>query len=410
MRIIYPKKVKYSIMCFHRGCDLLNSKIIAAIVIVVLVVAAVGVGVFYLNQDKDKEINILAGVNTDGSGIYIKENVDVNEMFDFSKDIPEPLHDGWEGKVFGTPGISTIQHVQLLQLVEDMKMKFAAYTVGGNNSAPDTVYFISGIANASLALGNDIIDGGSLWQPQYQKIIADDRFKELALTNDLFPGHACCVIAGFHGYTSSHENETVRLLAAYIKAVDWVNNALGAGEGEDYDRLVSIAKDLAGPNFTNDEIIEAMETVIYTYGERNSTPLAYLSEQIPSLAEEMVNLGATQKTLEDSGFKNGTEFAERFIDDSFIIKAFALLDSGEDYTGPKADVRIAVIAGDIHQIAIHVAKAIGFFEEYGLNVSFSNATNGTGVATAIQNGDASFGLLGAPPITITVINGELVKA
>ena len=398
-------------MCFHRGCDLLNSKIIAAIIIIILVVAAVGVGVFYLSKDKDKEINILAGVNTDGSGIYIKEDIDIDTMFDFSKEKPEPLRDGWVGKVFGTPGISTIQHVQLLQIVESMDMKFAAYTVGGNNSAPDTVYFISGIANASLALGNDIIDGGSLWQPQYQKIIDDDKFKALVLTNDLFPGHACCVIAGYHGYTSSHEDETVRLLAAYIMAVDWVNDALEAGEGDDYNELVRIAKNLAGPNFNEAEIIEdAMETVIYTYGERNNTPLAYLSEQIPGLAEDMVSLGATQKTLADSGFNNGTEFANRFIDDSFIKKAFALLDSGEEYTGPKADVRIAVIAGDIHQIAIHVAKELGFFELYGLNVSFSNATNGTGVATAIQNGDASFGLLGAPPITITVINGELVKA
>jgi len=384
----------------------LNTKIIAVIIIAVLVVA--GVGVYFFLQDKDKEINIIAGVNTEGSGIYIDKKYNVGDMFDASS---QPIPSGWEGKVFGTPGISTIQHVQLLTIVEGMGMSFAAYTVGGNNSAPNTVYFISNISNAGLALGNDVIDGGSLWQPQYQKIVDDGttRFKELALTNDLFPGHACCVIAGFHGYTSTHENETVRFLAAYVKAVNWVNGALNNKTSEDYARLVSIAKDVAGPNFTEDEIKEAMETVTYTYGENSGTPLAYLKNEIPSLAENLVELGATNKTLKNLGFENGDEFADKFIDESFLGKALQLLASGETFEG-SASLKVAVIAGDIHQIAVHVAKELGFFEDYGLNVSFSPATNGPGVATAIQNGEASFGLLGAPPITITVINGELVKA
>ncbi len=398
----------------------MKGKIIAAIVIVVLVIAAVGIGVFYLTQDKDKEINLLAGVNTDGSGIYIKEDIDINTMFDFSKPIPTPIKSGWEGKVFGTPGVSTIQHVQLLQIAEGMGMKFAAYQAGGDNNAPDTVYFIANIPNATAALGDEFIDGGSLWQPQYQKIVDDPKFKPLVLTNDLFPGHACCVIAGFHGFTSENEDETVRFLAAYVKAVDWVNNALGAGEGSaEYAKLVEVAKSVAGPNFTEQEIKDAMDTVIFTYGANTGTPLAYLDEQIPNLAESLVELGATNRTLSDLGFDNGEEFAERFMDDSFLLKAFELLDDPNGTSGISGttDLTVAVIMGDIHQIAIHIAntklggdESKSFFEEYGLNVTFSGATNGPGVATAIQNGNASFGLLGAPPITITVINGELVKA
>ena len=390
------------------GCDIMNNKTIAVVVIVILIVAAAGVGAFYLLQDKDKEINILAGVNTEGSGIYIEESINKNTMFDANLN---PIPSGWEGKVFGTPGISTIQHVQLLTLVEGMGMHFAAYTVGGNNSAPNTVYFVANISNATLAIGSEFINGGSLWQPQYQKIIDSPRFKELVLTNDLFPGHACCVIAGYHGYTSSHEDETVRLLAAYIKAVNWVNNAINAGEGADYIKLIDVAKNVAGPNFAEQEIKEAIETVTYTYGGNSGTPLAYLTRQIPDLAESMVSLGATRgKTLENLGFNNGEEFTDKFIDDSFIKKALDLLESGETYNGSKSSVKVAVITGDIHQIAIHMARDLGYFEEYGLNVAFSGSTNGIGVATAIQNGEASFGLLGAPPITITVITGELVKA
>ncbi|MCL2148266.1 MAG: ABC transporter substrate-binding protein, partial [Methanomassiliicoccaceae archaeon] len=304
-------------------------------------------------------------------------------------------------------------HVQILQIVEGMGMGFAAYTIGGNNYAEGTVYFIANIPNAAAALNDDYIDGGILWQPQYQKIVEDKTqkrdFKELALTSDLFPGHACCVIAGYHGYTSTHEDETVRFLAAYIKAVDWVNGALADKGGDDYALLVSVAKDRTGSTFTDSEIEAALDTVIYTYGQNSGTPLAYLMDQIPALAEDLVALEATKKTLADSGFSSGAEFADRFIDDSFLVKALQLLASGGTYEN-KASLKVAVIAGDVHQIAIHMADELGYFGEYGLDVSFSNATNGPGVATAIQNGEASFGLLGAPPITITVINGELVKA
>jgi ABC-type nitrate/sulfonate/bicarbonate transport system substrate-binding protein len=386
----------------------LNVKIIAVVVVIALAVA--GAGAYFLMKDKDKEINILAGVNTEGSGIYIDASININTMFDYSTPIPTPKPAGWEGKIFGTPGISTIQHVQLLQIVESMGMNFVAYTIGGNNNAPNTVYFVAGIFNATLAINDNIINGGTLWQPQYQKIVDNPKYKELALTNDLFPGHACCVIAGYHGYTKSHEDETARFLAAFVKATNWVNNALSDKTSSDYAQLVSIAKNVAGPNFSEQEIKDALDTVSYFYGENNSNPLANLSGQIAALSENLVELKVTTKTLKDLGFNNGTEFANKFVNDRFLVKALGLLEDDTPYDGNTASIRVAVITGDIHQVAVHVAKELGFFDEFGLNVSFSQAVNGPGVATAIQNGDASFGLMGAPPITTTVINGELVKA
>lgn len=397
----------------------MKTKIIAAIVIVIIVVAAVGVGAYFLSQkDKDTEINVIAGVNLEGSGLYIKSNVDIDTMFDFSTSIPTPIASGWEGKVFGTPGTATIQHVQLLQLVKSMGMNFSPYT--GSKSDPNTVYYVPMISNASLALGNPDIDGGSLWQPQYQKIVDDSsgKFKELALTNDLFPGHACCVVAGDHEYTSGHENETVQFLAAYIKGVNWVNAAISAGaideNNSDYKHLVSIAMDIAGPNFTDTEIKEALSTVTYFYGDDSSTPLSNLGGQISNLSEQLVSLGATYgKTLTDSGFSSGSDFTDKFVDDSFLVKATQLVaeyPDGMPNVSNKENITVAVIAGDIHQIAVHVADRLGFFGEYGLNVTFALAVNGPGVATSLQNGTAPFGLLGAPPITITVISGELLKA
>lgn len=402
--------VKYVVSVFRIiGRELLNNKIIAAIVVVVLVVA--GVGVYFMMQENDRELNIISGVNTEGSGIFIDSSVKIESMIDMSSGEPVYLRDGWEGKVFSTPGLATIQHVQLLEIVEGMGLTFTAFKPGV--SEPDTVYYFTNMSNAGMIIPNEDIDGGILWQPQYQKIVDTDggRFKPLALMNDLYPGHICCVMAGAHSYTSTHESETVRFLAAYIKATDWVNNALANQSSDEYKLLIEVAKNSAGTNFTENEIKTALDTVTYFYGENSSTPLAGVKDSVKELAENLVDLKLATKTFQDLGFKDSTEFINKYVEDKFMIEALDIVYNGAEpeYEGT-SDITVAVIGGDVHQIAVHMAKELGYYEELGLNVKFSTATNGSGVATAIQNGNASIGLLGAPPLTTTVINGELVKA
>ena len=403
------------------GCDPLKTKIIAAIVIVIIVVAALGVGGFFLfkNNDKNNEINVIAAVNTEGSGIYIKSSIDKNTMFDFSTPIPTPKASGWVGKIFGTPGAATIQHVQLLQLINGMGLKAASYNVNTYNpNTTDTVYLYTGISNATLALGNNVLDGGSLWQPQYQIIVdaPSHTFKPLVLTNDIFPGHSCCVIAGNNGYLKSNEDKVVRFLAAYVHAVNWVNNALDEGKTDptnaDYVRLIDIAMDAVNANapgsiITKAEIEEALYTVTYTDGGN----LSELTTNVANLSEQMVQLNQTSGIqLSDLGFASGQKFAEKFVTNTYLAKAIELEAKGPQQTSRTDSISVAVISGDLHQLAIHVAKSLGFFEEYGLNVTLNGAPNGPGVATAIQNGNSSLGLLGAPPITITVISGKLVTS
>ena len=397
----------------------MNNKTIAVVIVVILVVAA-GAGVFFILHDREKDngLSLLAGVNTDGSGLYIDKNIDKSTMFDADLN---PIPSGWDGKIFGTPGTATIQHVQLQQIANSMGMDFKMY-VSSIAPTPKTVYYVPGISSAALALDNTTINGGSLWQPQYQKIVDDksSRYKSLELTNNLFPGHACCVIAGYNGYLSGHQDETVRLLAAYVTAVNWVNAALAKDPThEDHKALINIAMDAVKdfkPTFTESEIEEALKSVVYYYGENSSTPLSKLRGNIASLAGDLTNMpGVTGNNLADLGFVSdstgtaGQKFAAKFVNDSYLADALDLMGKTPSKS-KEATIKVAVINGDIHQIAIHVADKLGIFEEYGLSVNLIKAQNGPGVALAIQNGDASFGLLGAPPLTITVINGELLKA
>ncbi len=79
-----------------------------------------------------------------------------------------------------------------------------------------------------------------------------------------------------------------------------------------------------------------------------------------------------------------------------------------DYSKTTSTVRVAVINGDIHQIAIQVAMAKNFFDE-GLNVQLNTTPSAGGaVATLLVSGDADMGFLGAPPATLTTINGNLI--
>jgi ABC-type nitrate/sulfonate/bicarbonate transport system substrate-binding protein len=256
------------------------------------------------------------------------------------------------------------------------------------------------------------LDGAIIWQPQYQAALDSDvRPAVKLLTTDEFdPNHTCCVIGAQHKYLQSNSALTIRFLAAYVKGVDWVNEALKDKSSEQYSRLISIAEKRTGGLFDKEVLEEALDTVKYTYGlssdvDTKSAPLMSLENDIEKLVDSFYSLGALKRTMADLGFSSTHEFSQRFVNDGYLVSALDFTPSASGYS--MSTVNVAVIAGDIHQIAVHVASELGFFEQYGLKVNFSSATNGAGVAEALQNGEADLGFLGAPPITTTVVNGML---
>jgi ABC-type nitrate/sulfonate/bicarbonate transport system substrate-binding protein len=399
---------------------IMNSKLMAIGIVVILIVAGVGVYAF-TRSSSDKstdDIAVLARVNTEGSGIYVKEDLVDSGLVTIDSEgnitITSANAAAWGGLVFGTPGVTSIQHIMLMTIVEQtLGLNFTLYTAGTTLNK-DTVYYVPSITNASLALGGTYdLDGGIIWQPQYEAIIEDtsEKFTSLVLTNDLFPGHTCCVLAGVTSYMSSHSDETVRFLEAYVKAVEYVNYALENKDSEQYARLVAVALETVGSTFTESEIKASLDTITYTYGDSDpNNPLASLNSDLVDLVDSLDSLGTLQKSVtSDLGFDSTQSFVDEFVDDSYLVSALESNDTNT-YSGTTSSITVAVITGDLHQIAIHMAEELGYFDAYGLDVHFSYATNGAGVATALQNGDAQFGLLGAPPLTITTVNSELIKA
>lgn len=409
----------------------MDKKIISIFTVAILVLAGVGI-YFALDKKTDEPIYMLSRVNTEGSGLYLDKGevaadyleVVLAESFKESdwaatdKFLKNDIYvvvfhpEKWGAKIFGTPGTSSIQHMQMKEIVENvLGLKFQIYRATGGALSTDTVYYDSGITNYSLFKDsvNDLT-GAYIWQPHYDLAVSNGCVG-LIMTNVLFPDHTCCIVAGT-GSILKNEEVSVAFLAAYIKSVDKLNEVLEAGSGEEYDKLVKFTASKVGltdkdtPN--PDKVIkDALNSIKYVYSDdKGDNPLAALKKDVATLTDSYIKAGVTKDTLKDMGFSNSTEFADRFVDDSFIKKAFGYTHTG---TGTKT-ITVAVIGGDIHQIALHYGVELGYFEEYGLNVKTSTQSNGNEVAIALQNGGADFGFLGAPPLTIKTINGQLIKS
>lgn len=396
----------------------MDTKIVAIAIVAIVAVAAVGT-YLVINKDddntsfKDEAFNVVSRVNSEGSGLYIKSSVldsdsgDVptrNGVAFYSKNgdtytVSSANASAWGGLVFATPGVTSIQHTQIATLANQMGLSFKQYEANMSKSS-DSIYYYTNLSNYSLIVAQTgTIDAGIIWEPQYERVIQESEdFTSLALTNNLFPDHTCCVIIGNHNYIQKNSTNTEKFLAGYVKAVNFVNAALSDKTSTDYAWLLEFTKNKTS-GLTQQEIADAFDTITYLYADSNDGSLSKLTSDVASLADNMKSLGNITGKLNDS-----KALAEAFVDDSYLKKAV----SGTYDSSNKATIRVAVITGDIHQIAVHVAIEKGYFDDLGLTVQISEGNNGGAMTTAMQNGSADFAFVGAPPATITTINSGLI--
>lgn len=411
----------------------MDTKILAVAVVAIIAVAAVGTYVVISDNDKTIDMNIIGRVNTDGSGIIINatDSVDNYITIDKSTEVPKEPHlgvaenwiilhkDGWDGKVFTDPGPATIQHVQLSTIAATLGLEFVQYakdvpTQKGNlyyvPSVPTYDKYVSELNN------NDKIAGGIFWEPQSSIATISGKCTLMTVTNDLFPGHTCCTIAGQSSYMKNHEDETVRFLAAYIKAVDQMKKAIESGSGDAYNEVIQLATEkVAMAGFTDEQkkeaVAAAFEYVVYTYADPGYTddPLADLKKDVANMAGEFKDGNLVRNGYSDLGFESNQELANKFVDSSYMKKALSY-EKADNYDGKVAKIKVSVIGGDIHQLAIHYAMEKGIFAEYGLDITLSAQSNGPGVYTSLKNNDSQLGFIGAPPMVINSMNDKSIVA
>ncbi|MGN0098294.1 MAG: hypothetical protein ACI38Y_03080 [Candidatus Methanomethylophilaceae archaeon] len=408
----------------------MDKKIIAVAVVAIIVVAAVGI--YFVSQDNSDDekdtYSIVARVNSEGSGVFLNAGENPSDYIEIVSQKPADgtpylgeapryvvLHpEAWGGKVFGDPGVATIQHVQLGELAAAMGLNFEMY-IAGSTLKNDTLYYNPGVgsyAAYATAVSTTPMTGEFIWEAQYS-VAMENGLVGLVTTNDLFPDHTCCVIAGNNSFMEKNTDLTVRFLAAYVESVNKMSAALADPSSQAYADLVSVGMDkVAMPDGMTDAqkknaIESALGIVTYLYADNNSSkPLTALEADISKLISDFqANGNLSADAVSKAGFSSADAAAAALVNGDYLAKALA-----SDYQ--KADgtdkITVAVINGDIHQIAIHYGMTLGIFKDYGLEVTLSSQTGGPGVYGAMANGSAQFGFLGAPPMTTNAINNGAI--
>lgn len=411
----------------------MDKKIMAIGVVAIILVAAVAV--FFVTKDKDdggdgptvkdNDLSIVGRVNTDGSGIFVKEGVDPTKYAEIVTEKPTSGYyfgengkwvvfhkEAWQGAVFGDPGAATIQHVHLSMIADLLDLKFVQYAKGTQISQ-DTLYYIPGPGTyakfVSELVNNPVMVGAFMWEPQVS-VAVQAGCSIVAVTNDMFPGHTCCVIGAQHSYLTSHTDESIRFLAAYIESVEKMTATIKAGSGAEYDELIQIALDnVTMPlDMEREDKIAAIESafsiVVYKYAdttENVADPLKDLKKDIAELATTF----PVQHSYSDLGFSSAEAMADKFVQSQYIKDAMTY-EKKDSYETAK--ITVAVIGGDIHQLAIHYGMETGVFEEYGIDITLSPQVHGPAVFTAMHNGSAQFGFIGAPPMTTNSMNQGVI--
>lgn len=411
----------------------MDKKIIVIAVVAVIIVAAAA-AIILMNKggsdDKVDGLSIVGRVNSEGSGIILAKDQDASDYFTRQAEMPavgafsiynssEKMYyvfhpEGWGGKIFATPGLATIQHVQLMDLANLMHMKFASYT-DGMTTSDDTIYYIAGVPSFAEFQNKEKsadLAGFIIWEAQFS-VGVEKGYIPLVLTNSLFEGHTCCIIGASNEFLDKKEDAFVTFLSVYANAVDRINEALFDESSADYKTLVDIAFNrVTMPDGMTDEekmnaIKGALENVTYLYADDSTGGLSNLKADIATLAENLYNAKQIQKSASDLGFKSYTELANKFVNDKYMKEAMKI-DAVKLST--KTTINVAAISGDIHQIALWFAKDTGMFDAMNLEIVVYGQSAGPAVYGLIANGEADIGFLGAPPMTIRCMNAEDIHA
>jgi len=368
----------------------MNVKMWAIVATLIIILSATGMYLSYNLEEKDRVV-IVGMVNEEGSGVFASNSV---AGLSFEIETKEK----WGGLVFATPGPSSIQHMILMDFVQEvLELKFELYNDIRN---PDTVYWTAvapGSMGDALLAGN--IDGGIAWEAHYSNVCKTGKYNAYSVgtTADLWEDHPCCVVAASREFVNGDPNAILRFLSAYSKAVDWVNDAVNTSS-PNHSKLLGYVKEKAG---VDNEIViqEALDNVRYTFS------LSNLREGISTMVDTYQRLGLLNYSVDEIGFDTTTDFADWLVDDSYITNAAGRDPSSYMVLTNNIEIKVGVLAYDIHQIALHVGVGEGFFEEYQITLFLGTPFAAGGeVMNALLGGQIDLGFVGSPPVVLTTIN------
>jgi len=346
------------------------------------------------NESDSDSVSIVARVNNEGSGIFVRDSVQ-GVLYDESTQTYNAEY--WDGLTFMTPGASSIQHMILMNIVKN-ELHFAFVQVGSEYSGSGVVYWtaVSPGTMVDTLLKNSWIDGGIAWEPHYASAISNSQIKGVMLTSEYWAGHPCCVVAANNTFIDNNYASTMRFLSAYCEAVEWLNEAKDVNS-ENHALLIQYVQKYT--TVSDQAVIEmALDDVSYSY------EITDLKDQIVELTKTYESLDLFSNTLQDIGYADEAAFADALVNDKLISSAENRVP-GSYASLNNVTIRVAYLASDIHQIALHIGIEQGFFDEFGITVEkVGPFAAGGDVMTAILLGQADMGFVGSPPVVLYSVN------
>lgn len=247
------------------------------------------------------------------------------------------------------------------------------------------------------------------WEPFASSAVVRGTGRVIMWSSEIMPHHPCCVVVvskAFLGKTDGVEM-TKRLVKAHIEATEWMLDALSDRSGANYSLLVDVAVDFTKRSAA--VVNESLNHLEYGYQMNES-----FSVGIELFTQTYIDDGwITNQTLASRGYSNVSDFADKYVDTSYIEAAPSVAPSSTMFP---TTIRLGFLTGDIHQLAQAVAfNATVFggqnlFQKYGLNVTKAvegGYANGGALMDAMGLGEVDVGYAGAPPAILRHINNDV---
>lgn len=387
-----------------------NFKMWGAVFLAIVILSASGL-ILSQQPSEGESVSIISRVNNEGSGIFVNSDIEDTFLTIDSEGEITYYPEVWKGRLFMTPGPSSIQHMMLMEIVKGMGLSFIQDGPGVSTDGVRWTQKAPGQMVQYLKSNKTTVTGGIAWEPHYAVAIALGDCKSILRTSDYWEGHPCCVVAGNNSYLSDNQVAATRFLAAYIESVDWMQSIMDNGSSDpNWSYLINKAISVGTPTdpMTEATAEAALNNIFYTY------ELGGLNDQLAGVVETYESLGLVNpNALPDAGFATPLDFTNHLINGTYLDSVF----NDSEHTDLKTPsemgvvgtgsvrVKVAYLAADVHQLALHVGIDKGFFNEYGIEVELIGPfAAGGDVMNALLAGQANIGFVGSPPVVSLSIN------
>jgi NitT/TauT family transport system substrate-binding protein len=146
-------------------------------------------------------IKIVGAVNLDGSGIVVDPKENITNTTDL------------KGKKVATPGVSSIQQVLLLYQLQ----KYNLTTSDVDISSVDIYMLPSTLASKK-------VDAYIAYEPYVSLAPYRDIGNIMMYSDEIMPGHPCCVIVARQDFIDQHPQELQKFLDIHKNTTEFVNN------------------------------------------------------------------------------------------------------------------------------------------------------------------------------------------